>query len=171
VRTLFLTSFFTSFFLCFFLCFFCFHIFFGLIVKQIFEEKGKFIFIFLQIPQGGVRGYSTLSQLSRNSLATLSHTISINFLYIFHIIIFIIFTEGGGIIFKYLYTILCTSLLNFFYLTKICNLRIANHIYNVRAHIQESKKLSRRAYKLKNSYRKIYSKRKAKLERIIYSSY
>ena len=34
----------------FFLCFFCFHIFFGLIVKQIFEEKGKFIFIFLQIP-------------------------------------------------------------------------------------------------------------------------
>ena len=25
------------------------HIFFGLIVKQIFEEKGKFIFIFLQI--------------------------------------------------------------------------------------------------------------------------
>lgn len=24
--------------------------FFGLIVKQIFEEKGKFIFIFLQIP-------------------------------------------------------------------------------------------------------------------------
>lgn len=42
VRTLFLTS--------FFLCFFCFHIFFGLIVKQIFEEKGKFIFIFLQIP-------------------------------------------------------------------------------------------------------------------------
>ena len=32
VRTLFLTS------------------FLGLIVKQIFEEKGKFIFIFLQIP-------------------------------------------------------------------------------------------------------------------------
>lgn len=39
-----------NFFLYFFLCFFCFHIFFGLIVKQIFEEKGKFIFIFLQIP-------------------------------------------------------------------------------------------------------------------------
>ena len=46
VRTLFLTSFFTS----FFLCFFCFHIFLVLIVKQIFEEKGNFIFIFLQIP-------------------------------------------------------------------------------------------------------------------------
>ena len=45
VRTLFF-----NFFLYFFLCFFCFHIFFGLIVKQIFEEKGKFIFIFLQIP-------------------------------------------------------------------------------------------------------------------------
>lgn len=39
-----------NFFLYFFLCFFCFYIFFGLIVKQIFEEKGKFIFIFLQIP-------------------------------------------------------------------------------------------------------------------------
>lgn len=45
VRTLFLTSFFTSFFASF-----VFISFLGLIVKQIFEEKGKFIFIFLQIP-------------------------------------------------------------------------------------------------------------------------
>lgn len=41
----FLTSFFTSFFASF-----VFISFLGLIVKQIFEEKGKFIFIFLQIP-------------------------------------------------------------------------------------------------------------------------
>ena len=41
VRTLFLTSFFAS---------FVFISFLVLIVKQIFEEKGKFIFIFLQIP-------------------------------------------------------------------------------------------------------------------------
>ena len=45
VRTLFLTSFFTSFFASF-----VFISFLVLIVKQIFEEKGKFIFIFLQIP-------------------------------------------------------------------------------------------------------------------------
>ena len=45
VRTLFLTSFFTSFFASF-----VFISFLGLIVKQIFEEKGKFIFVFLQIP-------------------------------------------------------------------------------------------------------------------------
>ena len=41
-------------FYCWRMCARCFnfflYFFFGLIAKQIFEEKGKFIFIFLQIP-------------------------------------------------------------------------------------------------------------------------